>query len=78
MGYRIADNKVVEMVINSDTAKKFGISREEEIYIRFGKPDEIKKENNSLYSQSEYNYIKKGLIVRYMDELGVSINIFGK
>lgn len=77
-GYRPVGGKVVELVISSDLAKKFGIFRDEEILIRFGEPDKLEDTSGELFGNKEYFYIKKGLIVRYNDKLGVSVNILSK
>jgi len=72
VGYRIANNKVVEIVLSSKETKRIGLIREDEIIMRFGNPDKIEKNNFGI---SIYYYINKGLSVRYTDALGVNINI---
>ncbi len=75
VGYRIANGKVVEIVLGSDETKRIGLFREDEIIMRFGKPDKIEDTSNSFVQQKNYFYIKKGLVIRFYDELGIIINI---
>ncbi len=77
-GYRPEGGKIVELVISSTLAKSFGILREEEIIIRFGNPDKINDSSSEPFGSKEYFYIEKGLIVRHIDKIGVSVNILGK
>jgi len=77
-GYRPVEGKIVELRISSDLAESFGIFRDDEIFIRFGEPDKIEDTSSEAFGGKVYFYVKKGLIVRYADKLGVSINILGK
>ena len=86
VGYRIANGKVVELVLNWDFTSKIGLNRQDQIEIQFGKPDSTDtKPIIGSYMQTEYNYISRGLIVSYAEvpnpSLGsstIQINILGK
>ncbi len=78
VGYRVADGKVVEMALRGTMIEKLGLLREEEIIIKFGKPDKI-EERTGFLSGKNYLYIDKGLIIRVNDSKNiVLINIIGK
>lgn len=80
VGYRIVDGKVVEIVLHTEELKRAGLQREEEILIRFGKPDKV--ENDDFLNGTRYYYISRGLIVGYVKiSTGndiMSVNILGK
>ncbi len=75
IGYRIADNKVVEISLNSSVLARMGIFRQDEIIIRFGKPDQTNESGNSPYKTFKYYYINKGLVVSYYETGGLAVNI---
>lgn len=77
--YRIVENKVVEFALKENFIKKTGILREDEIYIRFGKPDKIEEAYKSLPGAGKaYYYINKGLIIRTSGADISQINILSK
>jgi len=73
VGYRILNEKVIEIVLSWDETKGIGLIEKDDIIIKFGEPDKLEGVINA--SDQDYYYIDRGIIARYHYDLGVNINI---
>ncbi|MFH1822868.1 MAG: hypothetical protein ABH830_04155 [Patescibacteria group bacterium] len=72
--YRIANNKIVGLNLNGST---IGIFKEDEIIIKFGKPDKQEKDE-SVFGGTKYFYIDRGLIVKASSLGAINIDVIGR